>query len=558
MTNKEIKSAISKLKQSKRLWKLIENSYPDLYLAILENTSFLKPNATFKERLYCVKNNLIDIPYCKHCKKEHVNFNYDSNCYRDYCSVKCSVSDPEKKKIRAKNISKAVNTLECKTKIKKTRSEKYGAYSPADWLERTKQTRLERYGNPNYVNPNKSKETKSKRYGDYRYAHVDTMRQKSFEKYGVDWPTKSDEYKNRMLEKTYARLTNKQVKCIDSFETFKELYKSKKPFHWKCEKCGTEFEAKIINGNWNLVYSNYVRCPTCYPYNELTGTSNKEKALGEFIKNIYNGNIEFNSKSIISPYELGIYIPEKKLAIEFDGLYWHSNINVDKDYHLMKTERCEAKGIQLIHIFEDEWDFQQDIVKSRLKNLFGIYEKTIYARKCEVKHISPKTVKKFLQSTHIQGYSSASVNYGLYYDNLLIAVMTFGKSRFNKNYDWELIRFSTLQNYHIIGGAGKLLKAFEKEYRPKTLISYADRRWSLGKLYQALGFSKIGVSQPNYWYMKTNNLRRESRMKYQKFMLSAVLDNFNPDLTEYENMLNNNYVRIYDCGNLVFAKIYQS
>ena len=107
MTNKEIKSAISKLKQSKRLWKLIENSYPDLYLAILENTSFLKPNATFKERLYCVKNNLIDIPYCKHCKKEHVNFNYDSNCYRDYCSVKCSVSDPEKKKIRAKNISKA-------------------------------------------------------------------------------------------------------------------------------------------------------------------------------------------------------------------------------------------------------------------------------------------------------------------------------------------------------------------------------------------------------------------------------------------------------------------
>ena len=214
--------------------------------------------------------------------------------------------------------------------------------------------------------------------------------------------------------------------------------------------------------------------------------------------------VKQHDRTILAPLEADMYIPEKKLAIEFDGLYWHSDEVLSKRcYHLMKTEACEKQGIQLVHIFENEWMCCREIVKSRLRDLLGVHDRTVYARKCEVREVDSKASKQFQDDNHIQGTVNASVRLGLYYDDKLVSLMTFGKCRFDKKHEWELLRFCSKCGYHIPGAASKLLKHFEKAYKPKSLVSYADRRWSQGKLYRALGFKLDHVSPPNYWYFKT-------------------------------------------------------
>jgi hypothetical protein len=134
--------------------------------------------------------------------------------------------------------------------------------------------------------------------------------------------------------------------------------------------------------------------------------------------------------------------------------------------------------------------------------------------------------------------------------------MTFGKSRFNKKYKYELLRFCNKLGYHIPGSASKLLKYFERNYKPKSLISYADRRWSRGNVYEKLGFKMIGKSKPNYWYFKLTSNIRYSRINFQKHKLKDILEKFDETLSESENMKLNGYNRIYDCGNLVYVKEY--
>ena len=233
---------------------------------------------------------------------------------------------------------------------------------------------------------------------------------------------------------------------------------------------------------------------------------------------------------------MDIVIPEIKLAIEFDGNYWHSDkFKQEKNYHLNKTIECEKIGYRLIHIFEHEWINKQDIVKAKLKSIFNRDQQSIYARKCVIKEIDTKTKNEFLNRTHIQGEDKSNVKLGLFYNNELIACMTFCKSRFNKNFEWELSRYSSSK--HVIGGAGKLLKYFENNYKPKGLITYADRRYSQGKLYFMLGFTFDHFSSPNYFYTKGN--MRFNRIKFQKHKLKNILKNFDKDLSESENMILN-------------------
>lgn len=323
----------------------------------------------------------------------------------------------------------------------------------------------------------------------------------------------------------------------------------------KCKKCGCISEWRIKDGKISTLKEK-ILCRHCE-----NPQSKSEESLFEFLRYIYSGEIIHHSESrkIISPYELDFYIPEKKIAIEFDGIFWHSELNggKDKNYHLKKTEMCEKKGIQLIHIFENEWVRKNDIVKSRIKNLLGVYDKTIYARKCLIKEITNSEAKIFLEDNHLQGSVNSLVNLGLFFNNELVSLMTFRKPRMTEKYEWELMRFCNRIEHHIIGGASKLLKHFERNYSPKSLISYADRRWSIGTLYRKLGFILDHISKPNYWYFKTNNrLLLENRMKYQKSKQKNLIDNFDSQATEVVNMRNNGFDRIFDCGNLVFVKKY--
>jgi hypothetical protein len=214
---------------------------------------------------------------------------------------------------------------------------------------------------------------------------------------------------------------------------------------------------------------------------------------------------------------------------------------------------CKDIGYQLIHIFEDEWILQNKIVKARLKAILGLTKRSIYARKCEVKEIDNNIKNKFLEKYHIQGQDLSSTKLGLFYKNRLVAVMTFGKRRFDDKEGFELIRYCTMANFNIIGGAGKLLSYFRKMHPNTSIISYADKRWSTGNLYKQLGFTLLHESGLNYFYIHPSDpLKRHNRISFQKHKLENILEDFDPLLSEAQNMVNNGYSRIYDCGNYVF------
>ena len=220
----------------------------------------------------------------------------------------------------------------------------------------------------------------------------------------------------------------------------------------------------------------------------------------------------------------------------------------------MKTEKCESKGVQLIHIIEDEWLYKRDICISRLKSLFKISENKIGARKCEIKLIPKKVEKEFLEKNHIQGYIPSVYAYGLYYNNTLVSIMSFGKYRKNMgrkniNNEYELLRFCNKLNFNVIGGAYKLLKHFIKEVNPNKIISYADRRWSIGNMYEKIGFTFMKNTSPNYFYIFGTH--RKNRFGFRK---NILIEKYNcpPEMTEKEFCFKQKWYRIYDCGHKLY------
>lgn len=284
--------------------------------------------------------------------------------------------------------------------------------------------------------------------------------------------------------------------------------------------------------------------------------SKLEIEINEFLTGIRIDTIT-SSFSVIKPSQIDIYIPSHNVAIEFNGLYWHSENKVDTNYHLNKTNLCEELGIQLIHIFEDEWLFKKDIVKSRLKNILGLTTNKIYGRKCIIKEVLSNESKVFLNTNHIQGNVNSSINLGLYHENELVSVMSFNKPRLGigKLYDgYELSRFCTKIDTTVIGGADKLLKQFIKIYSPKQIISYADKRWSKGNLYEKLGFDKTHTNKPNYSYIIGKT--RKHRFNFRKNILKK--EGFDiTNKSEHEIMLDRKIYRIYDCGTITYKKTFE-
>jgi very-short-patch-repair endonuclease len=244
-------------------------------------------------------------------------------------------------------------------------------------------------------------------------------------------------------------------------------------------------------------------CTVCNPIDR--NFSGLENQMSDFIKDNYTGTI-LENKKIINSFELDVYLPDLKLAFEFNGLYWHSEIYKENNYHLNKTEECEKQGIKLIHIFEDQWMYKKDIVKSRILNLLCKSEK-IFARKCEIKEIyDNKQIKYFLEKNHLQGFVGSKIKLGLFFNGELVSLMTFGSFRKSMGTNsiensYEMLRFCNKLNINVIGGASKLFNYFVKNYKPIEVISYADRNWSNGNLYEKLGFKLSHKTQPNYYYI---------------------------------------------------------
>jgi transposase len=259
------------------------------------------------------------------------------------------------------------------------------------------------------------------------------------------------------------------------------------------------------------------------------------------IRNILNSlGCNFSkSRSHIYPKELDMIDDEYKLAIEYCGLYWHSDDKIDKNYHLKKLEDCNKNGIQLITIFEDEWLLKPDIVLSIIKSKIGKSNK-IFARKCGVCSIGTKEARLFLKNNHIQNAPvDISHSFGLFHEGILCGVMSFGRHHRGKDV-LVLNRLCFLKDHVVIGGAEKLFK-FSRTVITERIISWSDRRWSEGKIYEKLGFKKINTLPPDYSYVK-----RQQRFSKQSMKKSLV--GCPSHIKEIDFNKSNGYNVIWDCG----------
>lgn len=487
----------------------------------------------------------------------------------------------KKKKTSLKNwgVDHPLKSEEIKEKVNKSNLENWGVkwvLQSSEIKEKIKKSNLENWGFENPMMSSILKESikvsNIEKWGVEWFYQTDEFRKKSkdslLKNWNVDSPLKSPIIKDKanstnlkkwgnseylktfdFREKSNKTLLEKwQSNTIQKSDLFREgrfkitkddnyvKYIDNKLSLFRCDNL-LDHEFEISSDNYlQRVKNNIPLCTICNPIGDLK--SIKEKELFQFIQSIYDGEI---IQSWRSGLEIDIYLPHLNLGFEFNGLYWHSDKFKDKGYHLNKTKHFEGLCVRIIHIWEDDWNFRKSIIESQIKNLIKKTQNKIFARKCEVVELS--TVSKFLNNNHIQGSDYSKVKLGLTFEGDLVSVMTFNKLEGRKSMgegEWNLSRFCNKMDYNVIGGASKLLNYFIKNWIVKRVISYADRDWSRGNLYDNLGFKKVNESLPDYKYIVDGIRVHKSRFKKSITGIS-------------ESKLE--VPKVWDCGKLKFEKI---
>ena len=544
--------------KSKKL-QLLEEYFPEDFKEISEFAS------TYESIRYCFLNNIKQQPICQLEECSNLITPNKDGSFPKGCCPQHSQMITSLEKYGTTNPMK---NQEVKEKLKETNLKKYGVDNIAktkefkefikehnpmknqEVKEKLKETNLKKYG---VDNPMKNEEIKKKVSETHKRISKDyqeKVKETNLKKYGVSNPLSNPEiHKKTVLTKRFNNYYNRILKFPDVEPLFTlEEYHGSDEYRWKCNTCGNEFSFRIEDGKIPI-------CRKCNPY-QKNPFSKGEKEIVTWLKSILPEEVEIieNDRKILNGKELNILIPEKNLAIEFNGLYWHSELQgKDRNYHLNKTEQCKEKGIHLIHILDVDWYFKKEIIKSIIRMNLGLVENKIYARKTTIGEVSSKQADEFLENNHLQGKDNSSIRLGLFYNDELVSLMTFGKSRFNKNYQYEIYRFINKINTMVIGGASKLFRYFIENYNPESVITYSEKNYFKGGVYEKLGFQRLKDSPPNFYYFKEGDTRLFHRMKFQKHKQKELLEFFVPELTTWENMQINHYDRIWDAGNYVFS-----
>lgn len=542
----ELKNTLIDIKEREKQIHL--SKYPILKERIINETSFLPEDAENVERIYCILNDIESIQLCPVCNTRLL-YNKKTYKYKVYCSRQCADNSQSKKE-----------------KLKQTCIDRYGVENPMQNIDiKNKSVKNNNYSKMVETN----KVNNMNKYGVDHIMKLDKTKEKlkqtCIDRYSVENPMQMDVIKNK-LSKTIAENNLQQI--LDRPEFLervtplfgKEEYyglKNHSLYKYECNLCNEIFEDWI-----DSTYKYIPRCPKCFP-----------KSHSEFESSVYNSILEYiDENDIIRNYrglgkELDIFIPSKKVAIECNGLYWHSELRgKDKNYHLDKTILCENNDIRLIHIFEDEWLYNKNIFSSKIKHILGYHSTLpkIYARKCYIEEINNDYKKEFLECYHNQGNDNSTIKLGMWYsdgnEETLVSVMTFSKKRkifgYSDSDGYELVRFANDSEYIVLGGFGKLLKYFIKQYNPNSIITYADRRYSNGKIYLENGFNLKNISDPSYYYIRRNNgdgRKRLHRYSLSKNNIKKKYPNiYDGSLTEKELVKKLGYIRIWDCGQYVF------
>lgn len=474
------------------------------------------------------------------CKSQVIGKENIKKAIQAVIERKDEIVEKRKKTVKTKyGVDYYTQTQEYRDKVKNTNLIRYGVESSnqaAIVKEKMRQSKLARYGDANYNNRDKYKETFRKNFN--AEDNILKLESKNIEKYGV--PVRAwTHYKN------YTNLNHEFVKL--HFVTETNLFKFKEFVdYFEIPYLKTAYDIKERLGFKDILNEHH--------YNTL---SRVEKELFEWFP--VEDKVS-NNRKVLDGLEIDIYSPSLKLGIEYDGIYWHSTaVQEDPNYHIKKLNLAESKGITLYNIFEniDDLDIWKSMILARLGKA-----RRISARKCELRALRYRDVRDFLAENHLQGSVVSSVQYGLFYDGELVEVMTFAKPRFARQYDFELVRLCTKKGLLVVGGASRLWTAFRREHPTASVISYANRRFSQGKVYRTLGFSLVKTTAPNYVYVRQEEVVDVAvdvavdvvtRYQAQKHRLASLLgEAYDPDCSESENMTAAGYERLYDCGNMVF------
>jgi hypothetical protein len=505
--------------------KWLKNNHKEYYDNI--NDIVTEENISLSERIYLYQNGLTERPKCENCKIEKVNFTKFYKGYRKYCSRKCAALDTHKNvEIKAKRVealTKSNNDVELRKEMTERANITKGQFS------------------------------------DERKEEINNKRNETnLEKYGVDIVSKNIDIIKKIVENSkVGRKETNRKKTINNIESngFNIINIENGNFELYCDTCNKDFIIK------STLFSQRKRfeidiCTKCNPIN---GSSNFEKKVFDYVKSIYNGDIISNHKKF-KKYEIDIYLPELNIGIECNGLYWHSEIYKDKNYHLDKLAFFDELGINIINIWEDDWKYKQDIIKHRLINKLNLNKNVVYGRKCIIKPIDNSSSRLFLDENHIQGWCQSKIKLGIFNNDELIGLATFGNLRRNLGHkninenEYELLRFCSKKDLNIIGGLSKTISYLKKNYNTERIISYCDRSFNRGDSYIKAGFKLIEKKKkPNYHWFNKNTCLKENRWKYRKDILVKM--GYDKNKTEIEIMHSLGYLRIFDCGSNLYEII---
>lgn len=549
LSNQDNKSLIVRLRSDKY------GTITDL----INKTSYLPENVSISERAWCWINKVSNetykeiccCPYCgNHRRFRKMNKGYFATCGNKECKGKGIAKGVDKhdfdeiqKKMRA--TYKARTGYEHNMQNPEARKAFFDKYEQehdgeryAIASKRSKETRekncLEKYGTINALHSDKAMQTIVKKYGSYKNKCLYTARKAA----ANQRQTKLNQLIERIEIMGYDYISHND----DNDE-----------FTIKCCRCGHQMTVArgLLNVKFNSNDHNF--CFKC-DYKNMTYRSKFEMDVLEYVREILSDTTyEIKTNRRINGVEVDIFIPDLKIAIECNGVYYHSENFKTKNAHFDKKKIIEDAGYNLIYIWEDTWNnaSKREIILSRLRIKLGKAQK-LYARNCELIKITYKDCEDFLTHNHLQGTSRGKYYYGLYYNNELVECIVIGKSRkliSGSTNQLELIRLCTKKNFVVIGGFSKLIKAFRLECNA-PIISFADLDWSKMNdcSYLKNGFKLMGYTTPDYWWVIKNIGVRENRMKYTKH--SLVAKGYDKNLTEHEIMHSLGNYRVYGSGNI--------
>ena len=446
----------------------------------------------------------------------------------------------------------ALHNLDIKNKlgqkvVRKNLEEKYGVVNVFQLnacKDKAKQTKKARYGDEAYTNRAKASETCLKKYGATSFLGSDqgkeAIKKYSQENYGTDYMFQSVAWQNDKVFRSKAAKTREANKYSeDNFsQLYLDIYNDKEKL------------SEFIAGKTLFQIADELDIKRDHAYYLLWKNNLLDKAnlKCHFSSHYEDEIINFigpelcikSDRTVLSGWEIDIYIPSKKLGIEFNGTYWHSALYKDKNYHLNKSKLAEEAGIRLIHIYEHEWTdpVMQDKLKLMLDVALGRVDTRIYARKCQIKQITNQEAKELNDKVHLQGHRNAQITYGLFYNNQLVQLMSFSKTKYNRNLkddnSWEIIRGCPGSNNIVIGGVSKLLAHFIKEQKPSQIFSYCDFNKFDGKSYEAAGMKFIGYTGPDMsWVMPDYSVIARKPKHHKELKELAVTQIFGAGSKKY-------------------------